>query len=261
MLYTEIKSCYVGPAISPEQFVPEHFFLFLAKGKINAYDGSRHYHLLPGEYCLVRKNRLGRYNKQKEDGAFEKVVVLFEESFLKEFQIKYNIQITSSLATDTFIRLRNNPAIPDFVFTLASYYIAEKPVTKEMEQQSKEELLLLLLHGQPELSAILFDYGMPGKINLEEFMNRNFRFNVSLERFAYLTGRSLSAFKRDFRQIFDQTPSRWLVRRRLEEAHFLLTEKSLKSNDIYLDLGFEDLSHFSFSFKKQFGRYPTEALV
>jgi hypothetical protein len=29
-------------------------------------------------------------------------------------------------------------------------------------------------------------------------MIKNYKFNVNLERFAYLTGRSLSAFKRDF---------------------------------------------------------------
>jgi AraC-like DNA-binding protein len=32
---------------------------------------------------------------------------------------------------------------------------------------------------------------------------------------------------------------------------FLLT-----ASDVYLDLGFEDLSHFSFTFKEQFGVAP-----
>jgi AraC-like DNA-binding protein len=99
---------------------------------------------------------------------------------------------------------------------------------------------------------------MPEKINLEEFMNRNFKFNVSIERFAYLTGRSLSAFKRDFRTIFNQTPNRWLVQKRLQEAYFLISKKNKKASAIYLDLGFEDLSHFSFAFKKLFGLRPTE---
>jgi AraC-like DNA-binding protein len=42
-------------------------------------------------------------------------------------------------------------------------------------------------------------------------MNNNYKFNVSIERFALLTGRSLSAFKRDFEKIFNDTPSHWLV--------------------------------------------------
>lgn len=119
-------------------------------------------------------------------------------------------------------------------------------------------MLIILLQNQPELAGIFFDYGIPEKINLEEFMNRNFAFNVSLERFAFLTGRSLSSFKRDFKTIFNQTPNRWLVQKRLQEAHFLIENKNEKPSDIYLDLGFEDFSHFSFAFKKKFGHNPTE---
>jgi hypothetical protein len=56
MKVTEIKSCYIGPEISPEQFIPEHIFLFLAKGTMHGYDGSMNYTLKSGEYCIVRKN-------------------------------------------------------------------------------------------------------------------------------------------------------------------------------------------------------------
>lgn len=104
----------------------------------------------------------------------------------------------------------------------------------------------------PELSDILFDFGIPGRLDLEEFMQKSYRFNVSMERFAFLTGRSLSAFKRDFKTIFNETPNRWLTKRRLQEARFLVEQKKQRPTDIYLDLGFEDLSHFSFAFKKEF---------
>ncbi len=57
-------------------------------------------------------------------------------------------------------------------------------------------------------------------------MNRNYRFNVSLERFAFLSGRSLSAFKRDFKQIFDDAPGHWLVKRRLKEAIRLSSQRA-----------------------------------
>ncbi|WP_456151986.1 helix-turn-helix domain-containing protein [Arcicella aquatica] len=43
-----------------------------------------------------------------------------------------------------------------------------------------------------------------------------------------------------------------------EEAYFLIEKKNKKPSDIYLELGFEDLSHFSFAFKKLFGKAPTE---
>lgn len=83
-------------------------------------------------------------------------------------------------------------------------------------------------------------------------------FNMPLEKFGYLTGRSLTTFKRDFHKAFNSTPQRWLTKKRLELAHYQLNEKNKKPVDIYYETGFENLSHFSFAFKKQFGYSPTE---
>jgi AraC-like DNA-binding protein len=67
----------------------------------------------------------------------------------------------------------------------------------------------------------------------------------------------LSSLKRDFNQVFNDTPNHWLVKRRLQESYFLIGTQHKKPTEIYLDLGFEDLSHFSHAFKKQFGLTPT----
>jgi hypothetical protein len=41
----------------------------------------------------------------------------------------------------------------------------------------------------------LFDFQEPHKIDLEAFMNNNYKYNVTLSTFAKLTGRSLSTSK------------------------------------------------------------------
>ena len=76
-----------------------------------------------------------------------------------------------------------------------------------------------------------------------------------LEKFRYLTGRSLSTFNRDFRKTFNSTPQKWLTRKRLEQAHYRIAEHAQKPVDVYLEVGFENLSHFSFAFKKAFWIY------
>jgi AraC-like DNA-binding protein len=115
---------------------------------------------------------------------------------------------------------------------------------------------LLQLH--PELKDLLFDFTQPGKLDLEAFMNQNFRFNISLERFAYLTGRSLSTFKRDFVKVYSCKPGKWLQQRRLQEAYYLIKEKGIAPVEVYTEVGFEDLSHFSSAFKKQYGSAPSK---
>lgn len=258
MNVTEIKSCYIGPEISPEQFISEHFFLYIAKGTMHGYDGNKSYSLKPDEYCVVRKNRLARYNKEKENNEFEKVIIFFDLKFLKMFHEKHKTTATKFTSSETFIKISTNRLIPDFIRSLIPYYNGAGKIEETFADVKREELLIILLQSQPELAGVFFDYGIPEKINLDAFMNRNYTFNVSIQRFAYLTGRSLSAFKRDFKSIFNETPGRWLTQKRLQEAHFLIEKSSKKPSEIYLDLGFEDLSHFSFAFKKLFGLTPTE---
>jgi AraC-like DNA-binding protein len=252
------QPCLSGPEILLEQFIPDHVFLYVTKGTVTGFDGSKNYTLRAGDYCLVRKNRLAKYNSEKGDTKFERIIFCFEEEFIRNFQGKHQLEATKFDPADTFVKITPTKLIPDFIRSLKPYSDNTGRIEAAFEDLKYEELLLILLKNQPELAGILFRYGMPEKINLEEFMNRNFKFNVSIERFAYLTGRSLSAFKRDFRTIFNQTPNRWLVQKRLQEAYFLISKKNKKASAIYLDLGFEDLSHFSFAFKKLFGLRPTE---
>ncbi|HWK02021.1 MAG TPA: AraC family transcriptional regulator [Puia sp.] len=255
-----ISSCYIGPTISPEQFIAEHFFLYLAQGSIVGYDGHKKYTMKAGEYCIARKNHLARYSKLKDNGGFSKVVVVFDEIFLKAYQKKHKVVVGRSTLKDAFVLLNKNELVPNFVYSLASYYKGEGKIDETFSQIKREELLLILLQTDPELATIFFDFGIPEKIDLEAFMNNNYKFNVSIEHFAYLTGRSLSAFKRDFKKIFDDTPNHWLIDRRLREGYFMIDEKGKKPSDIYLELGFENLSHFSFVFKKMFGITPASLL-
>ncbi|MCV9926560.1 AraC family transcriptional regulator [Flavobacterium sp. LS1R49] len=260
MKISEIKSCYIGPEISPEQFIPEHFFLYLAVGEIEGHDGHKMHFLKAGDYCIVRKNHLAKYNKQKYNGKLEKVVVVFDEDFLAEFKKNHNIINVKSDSKSSFFLLEKDALVPNFINSLMPYYNEGGTIDETFSKVKREELLLILLQTNPEISSVLFDHSIPEKLDLEAFVYRNYKFNVSLERLAYLTGRSLSSFKRDFKKIFNDTPNHWLMQKRLQEAHFQIEKERKKPSDIYLDLGFENISHFSFAFKKQFGYNPTSLI-
>jgi len=253
-----ISNCYISPSPSTEQFIPNHTFMYLVAGSMTVYDGSKEYYLKSGDYGMGKRNHLARYTKQADNGDFRKIYISFEQDFLKEFNETYKYLTKNTELTDAIIRLNENKLINSFIQSLMPYFNEKGIIDGQFLHVKRSELLLILLKANPELTNVFFDFSNPEKINLEEFMNRNFKFNVSIDRFAYLTGRSLSAFKRDFEKIFHATPSHWLVQKRLEEAYYLIDRKNKKPSDIYLDLGFEDLSHFSFAFKKLFGHPPTQ---
>ncbi|RYG44789.1 MAG: AraC family transcriptional regulator [Chitinophagaceae bacterium] len=61
---------------------------------------------------------------------------------------------------------------------------------------------------------------------------------------------------RDYEKYFQSSPSRWLQQRRLQEAHYQISEKGKSASEVYLEVGFQDQSHFSFAFKKRYGLSP-----
>lgn len=249
-----VFSCHLGPGISAEHVVREHFFVWVMKGEMQIYDGSRTLRLPAGRGCLFLKNHLVRYTKTPGEGGFLKVVVVLDEGFLRSFDHQSGPP---------------KGAFPGGVVEVAPFVeleaylqgLGDRPSTdrERWDDQMRRRFLALLLAHHPELSDALFRFGPPQKINLEEFMNRSFRFRVPLGEFARLSGRSLSTFKREFPQLLGDTPGRWLTRRRLEEAYFLLSTQGKTVGEAGLLVGFENLSHFSHSFRKRFGVAPSKA--
>ncbi|GAB3516746.1 helix-turn-helix domain-containing protein [Emticicia fontis] len=258
MKETPIANCYVSPSLSNEQFISNHTFMYLVEGTMVIYDGIREYSIKSGDYGLGRRNYLAKYTKQPDKGAFRKIFMVFDQAFLKEFQEKYKFPVGDKKPADAILPLEKDKLVENFIQSLLPYFNENGLIDEAYLPIKRTELLLILLKSNPELANVFFDFSNPEKIDLEKFMNTNFRFNVSLEHFSYLTGRSLSAFKRDFEKIFHASPSHWLVQKRLEEAYYLIDKEHKRPSDIYLDLGFEDLSHFSFAFRKLFGHAPTQ---
>lgn len=244
-----------------EQFIPDHVFIYVANGSLRIFDSHQHYTFKRGEAFIALKNKLAKYELLGDPSAFEPILFCFDEAFIKDFQKKYKVVKSDYKTQDGLVRIRKSELLTSFIASIKPYYKGVMTLDDDFEDLKYQELLLVLLKNQPELSGLLFDFAPAEKINLEAFMNRNYAFNVSLAQFASLTGRSLSGFKRDFSRIFAQSPSRWLTQKRLDEAHFLIRNQHKKPSEFYLELGFESLSHFSFAFKKQFGYAPTDAAM
>jgi AraC family transcriptional regulator, exoenzyme S synthesis regulatory protein ExsA len=141
--------------------------------------------------------------------------------------------------------------------SLLPYFDLQEKFPEELADLKITEAITILRTIDKTVDGMLANFETPGKIDLAQFMESHFMFNLPLEKFGYLTGRSLSSFNRDFRKRFHDTPQKWLTKKRLELAHYQLTEHARKPVDVYLEAGFEDLSHFSFAFKKHFGYPPT----
>ena len=253
-----VYSCYYNKTRTGEQFVPEHVFSYQISGTLYLNDGNKNYISNAGNFIFTKRNQLLKFNKQPpENGEFKTISIYFDQATLKNFSLEFNYNSSKHIIGDGIIELQPQPLFKSLTNSLLPYLELNNSINEQLQQIKLKEALLILIQTNPALKDILFDFNEPGKIDLESFMNKNFHFNVQLKRFAYLTGRSLATFKRDFEKTFNATPSRWLLQKRLQEAYYLIKEKGKAVSDVYLDVGFEDLSHFSFAFKNRYGVAPS----
>lgn len=250
-------SCYFTVFREGEQFVSYNALSMVISGEMELNDGVHRKIFRSGDVYLVRKNQLLKFLKKPgEEVEFKSLSIRFDDEMLKRMSEEEHFILPQKLKTPAFIDVSEVTHLKYFMESLLQYQDLLENKSPELALLKQKEALILLFGHDQSLKNILYDISDPYKINIESFMMKNYHFNVKLDRFAYLTGRSLATFKRDFEKAFNTTPRKWLLEKRLQEAHYLL-EKGKKATDIYLDLGFEDLSHFSFAFKKQYGLPPS----
>lgn len=252
-------SCYQARSREGEQFVHEHIFSYQISGILTLNDGHQQHVFNPGDFRLIRRNQLVKFLKEPpEGGEFRSVSVYLDQQTLRSVSVAHHIYSSPPLDQDTVIKLAFHPMLKGYIDSLTPYRQSGTEINTKLIDVKLREGIFILLQRYPELKDILFDFRDPVKTDLKGFMEKNFHFNVAAERFAYLTGRSLSTFKRDFDKVFNTSPSKWLQQRRLQEAHYQISKKGRAASEIYLELGFEDLSHFSFAFKKRYGISPSK---
>ena len=237
-----------------------HTLILQVSGRLTLETAAQNISMTGGEMLLIGKNQLGTLTKTPIPGGnYETIVISLQEDLLRKIVLEDKLEADHKYIGPTNILIPSNEFLQGYFQSIVPYARSSgATMTDEMGILKVKEGVKLLLLAIPALRNFLFDFSDPYKINLEKFMLNNFRFNVPIERFALLTGRSLAAFKRDFQKTFDTSPRHWLQEKRLTEAKYLIETKHQKPSAIYLELGFESLSHFSHSFKKKFGKAPTE---
>ncbi|RFS19394.1 AraC family transcriptional regulator [Chitinophaga silvatica] len=249
------RACYSKSSKAGEQFIKEHGISFIVSGEMEAYDGNTKHLYRKGDVVLYRKNALIRFVKYPGHDGFEAISVILEKNLLKEFAERHEIHSDKN-PKESLFKVEPDELISSYFTGLETWF--GNKISIELANIKKIEIIHLLLRNNKALKNVLFHFGMPGKIDLEAFMNTNFRFNVPLTQLAFLTGRSLATFKRDFEKLFQTSPNKWIQQKRLTEAHYLLEHKKMKAKDVYLEIGFETLSHFSYAFKNRYGINPSQ---
>ena len=258
-------SCIHDETLREQFMLKDHALIHLIGGMLEISGPERTIRLSPGECIFVRKDCKLSLTKScgLEGEPYKAVTMVFERQFLLDSYRRLRPETGPVHAVRAQSPLRKIPARPDvtglFQSLLPYFWSDEKP-EREWADMKKAEGLRCLLKTDENIYASLFDFTSRWKIDLKEFMEANYMLELSLPDFANYTGRSLSAFNRDFRRVFGAPPQKWLIRRRLELARELLRRGSCHVQDVMADAGFGNLSYFSRAYKETFGYPPSEEI-
>ena len=95
-------------------------------------------------------------------------------------------------------------------------------------------------------------------LRVRDALDRDYATDLDLEAMARLAHLSPDHLIRTFKAVFGETPHRYLQRRRIERAMFLLRTTDRDVTDVCLAVGFSSLGTFSRLFSSVVGRSPSE---
>jgi AraC-like DNA-binding protein len=255
-----VFSCITEKYFHNEVIIEHHALTRVLSGEIRIVQPDRSYTFAAGDTFLLPRNLPAAVIKQPKDGRpYKSVSIYLKPERLRDYYRKHELKATQPY-NNRIKTFDKHLLLESFFASLIPYFELDEVLPGNIISVKVEEAISILRNIDESIDTVLAYFEEPGKINLAEFMEKNYMFNLSLEKFGYLTGRSLTTFKKDFERTFNSTPGKWLTQKRLELAHYQIFEKKRKPSDVYFDAGFENLSHFSFAFKKQFGYNPTSLL-
>ena len=236
-----------------------HMFSFLQTGKKQIHFSGTSVAVNKEQSLLIKKgNSLWTELLDKETIYYCKLL-FFSEEKLKWFLEKHTRNSKSLKNESPYFTIKNDEYISTYLNSLSTISTTSSTFTKSLLSVKFEELMLYLINKYGEKFE-LYLHSLISKNNspFNNIIESNIHSNLKLEEIAFLCNMSLSSFKRYFIKEYNTSPGKWLQEKRLLKAKELLLEGNLKPSDIYLDLGYNNLSNFSIAFKNKFGKSPKE---
>ncbi len=262
LLFVEIVCPVEEDESSGSLWWHDNFFAYAMAGEMVLKTLKGEYIFKAGECIFAKKGSIiaARHLIQED---FCELRVFVPDDFIKSVFQKYRIPLIAAETheeTDTLIPLITDDVLKVYFHSLLTFFRQFTPPPETLLKLKFEELVVNILSNnthQP-LKCFFSELCRSAKPSIKEIMEANFFSNLSLNEFARLCARSLSAFKQEFKNIFQTTPGKWLLEKRLEYSRYLLETTGFSIDEICTVSGFENRSHFIRVFKSKYGLTPAK---
>ncbi|WP_138431930.1 helix-turn-helix domain-containing protein [Fodinibius saliphilus] len=239
----------------------QNLVVFVTSGYKKLLGESKNKIIRKGEGFLIKKGNYLLSEKLENDEFYKSMLFFFSDKFAHQFTSSLiDLKSGSENIKSPMRTFETNNLLKSYLAGLSTYL--QDSDLSDMEGLAKlklQELFLLLIKGiGDEFKSFLSNLGKSPAKDLREFMNMHYKENLTLKEYAFLSGHSLSTFKRLFKKEFNTTPGRWVKQKQLQESKFLLRSKRLNVTQVCFEVGFKNLSHFVQAFKRRYGITPKQ---
>lgn len=251
------------PVIHKEGYVSVHAIILVLKGQLKVENDSGFLATIPENKMVFLPKGLYLVSDIIPDKrSFEAVVFFFDEELINNFISSINLKGKKDKCV-THLVMDYTPDLQVFTTSLLQLYGYGNNNVRELTRIKLLEFLHLTMKAQQSdcFSTALATLNNKERKSLHAFMNANFSKPLGIEDYAYLTGRSLSTFRRDFIAQFGISPKQWLIEKRLDKAYELLSSHHTTVSQVAMQTGYENISHFVKAFHHRYGLPPKQFLM
>ena len=259
-----VESCThanTAGGVRGSMFLQEAILLVVLEGTNVLTHGRMEYVVRKNEMVLLKKAMQVTHHKtgDPERGyLYDSMMFFLKDEFIIDFMKMAKIESTATAETAVTTVKPVNERLLKFFYSVKPYFNDQEQIDSGLMRLKMLELLYDLTSTDKNFLQQLLQLKQQVYADIPQVMEENYANPVTLSDLAYLCGRSLSSFKRDFYAIYETTPAVWIREKRLAKAREMLST-GMGVQEVCFSLGFESPAHFSRLFKNHFGLRPSES--
>jgi len=252
------------PVAKAKIMLQQNLFTFLLDGEKTVHYAGTQITVKPHQFVMLAAgNCLMSEKVAAKNADYHSILFFFDGKLLSDFFNRHAALLgkqTKQSDNHPFQLFEKDEFLVNFTRSLDCMLGFDKSIYHDLQKVKLEELLLYLTIKYPgQIKQIgNMRYETNEDLIVRQAATSHIYSNITIEELAFLCNMSLSTFKRRFVRIYGNSPNRWLLEKRMERAAKMLREDDRKANEIYNELGYENLSSFIQSFKQIYGITPKQ---
>lgn len=258
------RTYFKPPFKVSDTLINEARIVHVVRGHSQLFAANQSTVLRSGDTFIMKSdNFINHWLPNETDELNEVIVFELTSDLLKDiyqYQLPDWYSATQTNQVFAIQKVASQPLVDSFYSLLRDYLDQHLVLTEDLIKIKAQELLHILIKTDTtdSIRQIFGALFKPGEYEFQEVIQSHLFDGLNSQDLAFLTGQSLSSFKRKFASVYGTTPNKYFISKRLEKAQLLLKTTDMRISEIAYDCGFSDLGYFSKTFQKYFDCSPTE---